>query len=593
MQLKKVNEMETIFSGKRSFALSVIAVLLASAFGTPVLPGDLENLLPGPSVAWAAPEGGESVLRDLLPGRNDPGVQLNQTREYLERQRIAQQIAEDEAKRKAQVETDSQKPEEASTQVSFTLTRVKTDPSEILTEKEIQGVTDPYIGKTVSLQDLYDITGALNKLYAEKGYVICRAYLPPQRIHEGQVQIKFMEGKTGKVTVQGLRFTRESYVTRRVPLQAGQVANTDKLNRDLQRFNATNDVQLRIMVHAGEQPGTTDYEIVAFEPEKNHVFTLYTDNHGYDNSGRWREGAFYTMRSLTGQRDALRLNYLRSKGTDVFGSSYTLPLNHKGTVLDIDYGTNTTEVIKGNLSRIGVKGHAYAASLTLRHPLRVDQKRRDEIGIQYLHQKSQTDLNTKSGDYIKWVNDVRNAYIPYISFTHYGTSSVFYHKHSLAFTNYNGNLQTNYGAYKLDALYQKQYGGGQMLSARLVGQIANENKVMSSSDRFYIGGSNTVRGYEESYLGGNQGYAASIAYQVPLNKKRSLQAFTFFDYGRVYGYTVAGSDHTLTSTGLGLSASYKNLYASMTLGIPLKRDFDYQGEKPGKTRIDFNCSYTF
>lgn len=94
---------------------------------------------------------------------------------------------------------------------------MNTDPSEILTDEEIQKVTDPYIGKTVSLQDLYEITGALNKLYAEKGFAVCRAYLPPQRIHEGQAQIKFMEGKTGKVTVQGLRFTREGYVTHRVP----------------------------------------------------------------------------------------------------------------------------------------------------------------------------------------------------------------------------------------------------------------------------------------------------------------------------------------------------------------------------------------
>lgn len=505
-------------------------------------------------------------------------------------------MAEDEAKRKARVETDSQKPEEAAGQVSFTLAGVNTVPSEILTDEEIQKVTDPYIGKTVSLQDLYEITGALNKLYAEKGFAVCRAYLPPQRIHEGQIQIKFMEGKTGKVTVQGLRFTREGYVTHRIPLKAGQVANTDRLNRDLQRFNATNDVQLRIMVHAGEQSETTDYEIVAFEPEKNHVFTLYTDNYGYDTSGRWREGIFYTMRSLTGQRDALRLSYLRSKGTDVFGSSYTLPVNNKGTLLDIDYGTNSTELIKGQMAEnLGIKGHSYAASLTLRHPLRVDQHRRDEIGLQYLHQKSVTDWGTKTKARDTLSDDVRNAYVPYISFTHYGNSSVFYHRHKFPYVNYNGrgDSRDSYLNYQIDALYQKRYGGGQMLSARFSGQIAGGNKRMSSADRFYIGGSNTVRGYEESYVGGNKGFAASIAYQLPVNKQRSLNAFSFFDFGRVYPNKLEGLNKTLVSTGLGLSASYKDLYASLTLGIPLKRNFENLSEKPGKTRIDFNCSYTF
>lgn len=35
---------------------------------------------------------------------NDPGVQLNRTREYMERQRVARQIAEDRAKQRAEVE---------------------------------------------------------------------------------------------------------------------------------------------------------------------------------------------------------------------------------------------------------------------------------------------------------------------------------------------------------------------------------------------------------------------------------------------------------------------------------------------------------
>ncbi len=51
MQLKKGNKMKTIFSGKGSLVLSATAIFLASAFGTPALPGGLGCLLPGPSVA--------------------------------------------------------------------------------------------------------------------------------------------------------------------------------------------------------------------------------------------------------------------------------------------------------------------------------------------------------------------------------------------------------------------------------------------------------------------------------------------------------------------------------------------------------------
>lgn len=528
-------------------------------------------------------------------GAFDSGAQLNQAREYMERQRIAQQMEEDQERQQSKVETETQKPEQSAVQVTFTLTRVDTDPSEILTEAEIKAVTDPYVGKTASLQDLYDMTAAINKLYEAKGYAVCRAYLPPQRIHEGAVQIKLLEGRTGNVTVNGLRFTRQGYVTHRIHLEPGKVANTDILNDELQRFNATNDVQLRILVHAGEKPGTTDYEIAAFEPKNNHQVSLYVDNHGYDTSGRWREGVFYTMRSVTGQRDALRMNYLRSNGTNIFGANYSIPVNNLGTMLDFDYGTNTTKIIKGSMEPLGVKGHSYVAGITLRHPLRVDEKRRYEVGFQYLHQKSQTDIGTKSDSYVKWVNDTRNTYIPYISFTHYGKSSVLYHKHSLAFTGYNNLYDTgdNYTAYRLDSVYQKRLGGGQMLLGRLNAQVASEKKNMSTSDYFYIGGANSVRGYEESFLGGNQGFSASLTWQAPIDKKQIWNAFTFVDYGRIFGDERTVVDHTLVSTGLGVTASYKNFYSSLTLGIPLKREFKSQTEKVDKTRIHFNCSMTF
>ena len=577
----------------RLFAVSVFAAYLALPVLAGVMPCHIAALLPFGQVAWAAtaptiPTG------TAVAGYNDPGAQLSQSRDYMERQRVAQQIEEDQERQMAKVETEVREPEQGVSQVTFSLTKVETNSSEILTEAEIRNITDPYVGKTVSLQDLYNMTAAINKLYEDKGYTICKAYLPSQRIHEGVLRIKLLEGKTGNVVINGLRHTRRSYVTNRVKLEPGKIANEEELTNRLQRFNATNDVQLRILVHAGEKPGTTDYEIAAFEPVHNQSVSLIVDNNGYETSGRWREGIFYTVHSLTGQRDALRLNYLRSNGTDIIGANYSLPLNNVGTVLDFDYGANRTKIIKGSLKDVGVKGHAYAAGVTLRHPLCVDGTRRYEVGLQFLRQESRTDLGTKSERH-KLIDDRRNTWAPYISFTHYGKSSVIYHKHTLAYTAFNNLNGTgnNYGTYRLDALYQKRYNGGQMLSGRFNAQVASENKNMSTSDLFYIGGNNSVRGYEESFLGGQQGFTASVSYMTPLDRKRVFNAFVFFDYGRVFGDEKTVLDNTLVSTGFGVTASYKNFFSSLTLGIPLKREFKSQTDKVDKGRIHFNCSLMF
>jgi hemolysin activation/secretion protein len=353
-------------------------------------------------------------------------------------------------------------------------------------------------------------------------------------------------------------------------------------------------MQLRILVHAGKEPGTTDYEIVAYEPKQNQSVTVYLDNNGYETSGRFRQGLFYNIHSLTGIRDSLRLHYLRSEGTNMYGLGYSVPVNKLGTRLDLDFSGNTTKIIKGEAKPLDINGNAYAMGIALRHPLRVDQKRRDEVGIQFLNQKSKT--KWKSIDY--WTEDQRNTFIPYISFTHYGDSSILYHKHSFPITSFKNTASgdweqnTNYVSYQLNMLYQKKYKHGQMFSARLDGQLAG-SKDRSASDYFYMGGVNSVRGYEESFYGGNKGVTMGLTYQVPLNKKQSLHAFTFFDYGWIKSMDLNASSYSAYSTGLGLSASYKNLYASLTLGIPLKREYEFTTKKVSNTRLDFIASATF
>ena len=574
----------TNLAEKRYFIISLCAALALVPAGA------------GVRAATPPPPPGTTPTQAAIVQRNDAGAQLEQARQYMERQMTAQQLEEDQKKKKEEVKSNVQGPDEAATNVTFTLTKIETDPSEVLTEAELQNVTAPYIGKTVSLADLRDITGAINNLYTDKGYMICKAYLPPQRIHGGVVQIKLMEGKTGTVNLQGLKHTKEKYVTSRVPLKPGIVQNTEKLNKELQWFNGTNDVQLRILVHAGEQPGTTDYEIAAYEPKQNQNVTVYMDNNGYETSGRFRYGLFYNIRSLSGMRDSLRAHYLRSEGTNMWGLGYSVPISKKGTRLDIDYSGNTTKIIKGDAERLDVKGDASAFGLAIRHPLRVDQKRRDEVGLQFLNQKSTT--KWKAIDY--WTQDKRNTIIPYISFTHYGDSSILYHKHSFPITRWNNTAagdwenNTSYFSYQLNMQYQKRYKHGQMFAVRLDGQLA-DSKDRSSSDRFYLGGAGSVRGYEENFgVGGNKGVTVGLTYQAPLDKKQRYHAFAFFDYGWISNdVDMNTNSYSAYSTGLGLSATYKNLYASLTLGFPLKREFEFTTKKVSSARLDFVCSATF
>lgn len=119
---------------------TVLAVFAFTPAVTTVLPENAAGSLSAESVAWAASPASGSNGSQPLPGpaSYDSGVQLSRTRDYMEQQRVAQQIEEDKERKKSKVETQTVKPEESTATVTFTLKQVQTDPSEILTEEEIK-----------------------------------------------------------------------------------------------------------------------------------------------------------------------------------------------------------------------------------------------------------------------------------------------------------------------------------------------------------------------------------------------------------------------------------------------------------------------
>jgi len=316
-------------------------------------------------------------------------------------------------------------------------------------------------------------------------------------------------------------------------------------------------------------------------------FSIHLDNCGFTPSGIWRTGLFYTNRDLTGHKDRLTAVYMRAKGVDAVNTLYTTPLGKSGAELDISYLANRGRVIGGPTRAFGVHSYAWSAGMELRYPLMTDRDRRVRVGIGFEHVRQSSDMNRLPQ--LGWRGTVLrgryNRLVPHLSFAHHTDSSLLYHRHEIVL----GKSSTlahghqSYAKYCLTALYQKRYQHGQMLKARFDGQLFTSRQRLGSLERFYLGGEASVRGYKESLINGDRGFAASLQYQVPLEKTRRLSAFTFLDYGRVYGASAPVRGNDMMGTGLGLAWNTRDVHAALTLGLPLKREV--AGERVGGTRI--------
>lgn len=457
--------------------------------------------------------------------------------------------------------------------IKFFLKSVRTTDSSVLTQEEIQKAVEPFLNKDITGKGLTQLLESINRLYRVKGYVVCQAVLTPQRISKGQLTVTLVEGKTGQVSIKNVVAndpikTRESYIRRAFEFEDGEVANYRTMLEDLIRFNMTNDVQLSVDLHAGQNEGTTDYDIYVQEPEER-IFNIFSDSSGSKSSGRYRIGLGYNERNLLGFRDRLQFFALVSKGAKSFLSSYSFPLNSYGTRLSASVSYGRVKVIDGPSEDLDIKGTSLYYSLRLEHPLYVTSSNKLTGYLEVAHQNSTSDMlgtlriNDTSIRYLTgglediWVSQNKTFYagVQYIQSwskdrTFDTTSS---YGRLTGTLNWDHRLNTDWG-YSAAMGFQSKLSGGEL----------------SSTDYFYLGTNGGVRGYEVDAISAYGGF------WINLEGKRSFfdnkaNVFAFIDYGRISGPS-SYTTKEIYSTGFGARLQpFKWLNAQATLSFPLKK----------------------
>lgn len=246
---------------------------------------------------------------------------------------------------------------------------IEVSPSQILTKEEVSKIVGPLIGKNVTISDLKAAVEQINKIYAERGFVTARAFLPEQTVENGNVRIELIESKVGNVTVEQNRWTKTGYITARMPQKEGDLFDIVELEQDIMDFNRYNEgVALTANLKAGEKEGTTDIELKAHEKIPFHI-TGMMDNAGRYSTGRIRGGAMITADSVFGHRDKLSLGSYFSHGAISPFADYNFPVNRKDGRVGFMFSSTFANVKDGVYSPLNLKSRAYTYSLYYTQPL--------------------------------------------------------------------------------------------------------------------------------------------------------------------------------------------------------------------------------
>ena len=119
----------------------------------------------------------------------------------------------------------------------------------VFSDEELAEITRPYV-KELSAEQLQDVKNEVTQFYIDKGYINSGAIIPDQKLVDGIVTIKIIEGTLLRVDVTGNEKLYSSYVDKRLKGKEGAALNINELQERLQMLQLNPRIQrIQVALH--------------------------------------------------------------------------------------------------------------------------------------------------------------------------------------------------------------------------------------------------------------------------------------------------------------------------------------------------------
>lgn len=162
----------------------------------------------------------------------------------------------------------------------------------------------------LTFAQLQDVAAAVTRAYREAGFLVATAYVPAQTIGEdGVVTLEALEGRLGRVLVEGNRRVRSSAIAAPARRLEGRSLHREEVDTALLSMRELPGVDTSVVLQPGEAPGETDMRVTATEEARPYSVSLATSNHGSPMTGRYRAQVGLAWRNALGLGDVFSASY--------------------------------------------------------------------------------------------------------------------------------------------------------------------------------------------------------------------------------------------------------------------------------------------
>lgn len=449
---------------------------------------------------------------------------------------------------------------------------------------DLAEVIAPYENRKITFEELQAARHALTLFYVERGYINSGAVIPDQKVKDGIINIRIIEGTLTDINVAGNKKLQTRYISDRLKLGAGPPLNINNLQNSLLILQQNPLIK---RINAELSPGLISGEsLLNVRIEEEIPYQIYAKfaNDQSPSVGSEHGEMQFNHRNLLGHGDSFGARLGKTPGLFNYDINYAHPVNALDTTVKFQVRRDVATVIEEPFQDLDIVSKTDTLRAGVSHPFYKTISRELSLELAFERRSSTTYLLGEPYSFSESAKDGKTdvAVLRFIqSWTDRSRVQVIAARSSM-----------NWGMDKFGATINNTGEDGRFLSwlgqfqwARRLedsgSQFIFRTDVQLSIDsllpieRFPIGGVNSVRGFRENRLVRDNGLNASLEFRYPVIRNHPILGeillAPFVDYGRSWNAKGSTPDpDEIYSAGIGIRWNWsQKLQMQIYYGIPI------------------------
>jgi hemolysin activation/secretion protein len=535
-------------------------------------------------------------------------------------------------------------------QLAFKISEFLVVGNTLLSPSRVDEVLAPYVGEGKKISDVQAARDAVQKAYDSDGFLTVAVTIPQQTIEAGQVRLQVIEARLGAVNIQneGVRWFNDKSVHELTPsLTPGAMVRRQDLEADMTAANSNPDRKVRPVLKSGSEPGTVDLDLVVDDRIPLHG-TVTFDNEHTPGSPDYRLNNEIRYGNLWGLEHEASVFYQFSpienfSDVQIVGGTYRAPMpwspqqslfyyvvysnTKNGLVTAPGLAALGNGINMGLRYQIGLPTFAELEGFTHQLSIGVDRKDvRNTVASPTASIVTPITYLPFSIDYTgTWIGDEVLASLRLgVSFNRTGLipgDSKENFQANRGGVNPDNPVTGNYGigsfsldcALRIPSLVQtlaaghpialakpeKSFADDWTFNVRTRGQVATQPLI--PTEQLAVGGVDSVRGYLQSELFGDNGIGAQFEIRAPTlhnffggYAKETAQFVVFYDAAVLYTLSAGEGQlpkQDIQGYGVGLRAGlFDHINAQIFVGVPRESTPSTQADSP-RYHLQFSAGF--